>query len=157
MGEESEGIGKASQGHSTSVGGEDSCGEGWVLDRSRRSKVFLGKQRLEFRFACNIEVKKMAKKGAAGSAGRWGDDAWEEQNWDSVRKQEQMKQEVLIKASGNSERIRQMVRETEVTRSIGSETLQVLDQQSGEIQVKRAQIRRRLVWGGQNDAKKLPA
>jgi hypothetical protein len=95
----------------------------------------------------------MAKKGAPGSAGRWGDDAWEEQNWDSVRKQEQMKQEVLIKASGNSERIRQMVRETEVTRSIGSETLQVLDQQSGEIQMDRAQIRRRLVWGSQNEAK----
>jgi len=75
----------------------------------------------------------MAKKGAPGSAGRWGDDAWEEQNWDSVRKQEQMKQEVLIKASGNSERIRQMVRETEVTRSIGSETLQVLDQQSEQL------------------------
>lgn len=89
---------------------------------------------LSFRFArIKGGVEKMAKKGAPGSAGRWGDDAWEEQNWDSVRKQEQMKQEVLIKASGNSERIRQMVRETEVTRSIGSETLQVLDQQSGEI------------------------
>ena len=74
----------------------------------------------------------MAKAGPAGGAGRWGDDAWEEQNWDAVRKQEQMKQDVLIKASGNSERIRQMVRETEVTRSIGSETLHTLDQQSGE-------------------------
>lgn len=72
------------------------------------------------------------KGGAASSAGRWGNDAWEEQNWDAVRKQEQMKQDVLVKASGNSERIRQMVRETEVTRSIGSETLGVLDQQSGE-------------------------
>lgn len=64
----------------------------------------------------------------------WGgkDSGWEAQNWDAVREQEQKKQEVLVKASSNSERIRQMVRETEQTRQIGSETLTTLDGQSGQ-------------------------
>jgi hypothetical protein len=66
------------------------------------------------------------------SRGGWGKDGWEEDNWEAVRQQEQKKQEVLIKASQNSEKIRQMVRETERTRAMGAETLTVLDNQTGK-------------------------
>jgi hypothetical protein len=67
------------------------------------------------------------------SRGGWGNkDGWEQDNWEAVRQQEQKKQEVLIKASQNSEKIRQMVRETERTRAMGAETLTVLDNQTGE-------------------------
>ena len=62
----------------------------------------------------------------------WGDgSSWEERNWDSVRRQEQKKQEILIKASKNSERTRQLVRQVEDTRKMGAETLGELDKQSG--------------------------
>ena len=67
------------------------------------------------------------------SRGGWGNkDGWEQDNWEAVRQQEQKKQEVLIKASQNSEKIRQMVRETERTRAMGAETLTVLDNQTGK-------------------------
>ena len=56
---------------------------------------------------------------------------WDERNWDAVRRQEQKKQEVLVKASKNSEKIRQMVRQVEETKAIGAETLGELDKQSG--------------------------
>jgi hypothetical protein len=56
---------------------------------------------------------------------------WDERNWDAVRRQEQKKQEVLVKASKNSERIRQMVRQVEETKAVGAETLNELDKQSG--------------------------
>jgi hypothetical protein len=58
-------------------------------------------------------------------------DGWDERNWDAVRRQEQKKQEVLVQASKNSERIRKMVRQVEETKTIGAETLGELDKQSG--------------------------
>jgi hypothetical protein len=63
----------------------------------------------------------------------WGDGrSWEEKNWDAVTRQEQQKQDVLVKASSNSERIRQMVRQVDQTGSVARETLGALDEQSGE-------------------------
>jgi len=76
-----------------------------------------------------------ASGSAAAGGSRWGGNdggSWEEKNWDAVQKQEQLKQEVLVKASQNSERIRQMVRETNQTTEVAKETLTTLDQQSGE-------------------------
>ena len=57
---------------------------------------------------------------------------WDERNWDAVRRQEQKKQEILVKASKNSEKIRQMVRQVEETKALGAETLNELDKQSGD-------------------------
>jgi hypothetical protein len=62
----------------------------------------------------------------------WGDGrSWEEKNWDAVTRQEQKKQDLLVKASSNSERIRQMVRQADQTGGIARETLTTLDDQSG--------------------------
>ena len=58
-------------------------------------------------------------------------DGWDERNWDAVRRQEQKKQEILVQASKNSEKIRKMVRQVEETKTIGAETLSELDKQSG--------------------------
>ncbi len=58
-------------------------------------------------------------------------DGWDERNWDAVRRQEQKKQEILVQASKNSEKIRKMVRQVEETKTIGAETLGELDKQSG--------------------------
>mmetsp|Transcript_32006 Transcript_32006/g.75878 ORF Transcript_32006/g.75878 Transcript_32006/m.75878 type:complete len:141 (-) Transcript_32006:17-439(-) len=64
----------------------------------------------------------------------WGDGrSWEEKNWDSVTRQEQKKQDLLVKASSNSERIRQMVRQADQTGGIARETLTTLDDQSEQI------------------------
>mmetsp|Transcript_58350 Transcript_58350/g.143141 ORF Transcript_58350/g.143141 Transcript_58350/m.143141 type:complete len:225 (+) Transcript_58350:117-791(+) len=62
---------------------------------------------------------------------KWKED-WDD-TWNQEREIEQKKQEVLVKASQNSEKIRQMVRETEQTRQIGAETLTVLDQQTEQL------------------------
>ena len=62
----------------------------------------------------------------------WGDGrSWEEKNWDAVTRQEQKKQDLLVKASSNSERIRQMVRQADQTGGVARETLTSLDDQSG--------------------------
>lgn len=69
----------------------------------------------------------MARNGWASNEG------WEEKNWDAVTKQEQKKQELLVKASQNSDRIRQMVREVDQTRNMAGDTLNTLDEQSGNV------------------------
>jgi hypothetical protein len=67
-------------------------------------------------------------------------DGWDERNWDAVRRQEQKKQEILVQASKNSEKIRKMVRQVEETKTIGAETLGELDKQSGSSVTTRAEL-----------------
>jgi len=75
----------------------------------------------------NKQRETMARNGWASNEG------WEEKNWDAVTKQEQKKQELLVKASQNSDRIRQMVREVDQTRNMAGDTLNTLDEQSEQI------------------------
>lgn len=74
----------------------------------------------------------MSRPPGGEMSDNWGDGrSWEEKNWDSVTRQEQKKQDLLVKASSNSERIRQMVRQADQTGGIARETLTTLDDQSG--------------------------